>query len=106
MGQVSSGFQINPDELSAGSAKINALLEQAVTTIAAIQSVFDSLQSAAPNQELGSALGEANATAADKFADLAVLYEYISKTLTSSANAYREAESDATARINAAGKGA
>jgi uncharacterized protein YukE len=103
---VSARFQINPDELSAGSAKINALLEQAVTTIAAIQSVFDGLQSAAPNQELSTALSEANSAAADKFADLAVLYEYVSKTLTSSANAYRKTESDATSRLNAAGRGA
>ena len=74
--------------------------------IAAIQGVFDGLQAAMPNQEFGAALGEANTVAAGKFADLALLYEYISNTLTSSASAYRKAESDTTARLNAVGKGA
>lgn len=100
-----SDFQVNPTELANGAKLIQGVSDQAQSLSNALTSTFASLVQAAGENDLATALSEADGTCAARMLDVVALLGHIGETLGDNARGYQATESRNTATINSSVRG-
>lgn len=100
---MTSGYQVNANELSNGSKLVQGVSDQAESISSALTGTFASLVDAAGNESLAGALAAVDATCTARVLDVLALLGHIGETLGDNARGYQQAEDQNTQSLNKVG---